>query len=1032
VRSALLAIFLTLSPVALAAQMTVSGRVTVGDRPIQGVTVGIPSLDVESRTNADGVFNFLVRAAQVRGQTVELVARHRRFGTRSVQIQLTGGSLVHNFALSGERPSPADRPLPGPDQPTRTAPAPITDVPTSAVSRHTVDSTAFAELAGASDVTNALAGRIPGLLVTSAQTPGGASLMVHRAPRSFSGSLQPLIVVDGVPLDNTSVPSGPAQQFGLGGFDYGSPLSNLALDDIATVTLLATAEATPLYGSRAANGVLVITTKRPHGGSAGVQYAARARFSGHSPTRLPAYQSRFGQGLGGQFEFFDGQGGGTHDDVDQSWGPPLDGQPIAQASLTEARRPDVRHWLPRASGVRDYFDGGRSIDANASIQGSRGGSSGRASVTASDVRGLTPNATARRLGIALQGAAQPTSRLTATANMQVISNSAEERPGTGFDEINPVAGFTRLGRQVDLDALRGSIRDANNEQLNWIYTARNNPFFQTVENSNDDKRAHVIGGARLAYAFTPAFGATLHAGTSDLRERRNYEVAEGWRSGYPTALGRADFSGSGAQAQRLTANDRIMGVSFNGVAPLSALNLMATAGFEARTSEFETRTTVITGASAGRPGSVVTDTQAGSHDVNAVFLTAALSRGAWLTLHGGARIEQSSSFSDALGSAVFPSFSVSYDAAQKIAAIRALGLGAARLRASWWRAGNEVTARSLTGAFTGGAAASPAVGFPVSDAVPERTTGVELSSELATPGNRLALDFTVYRERSSELFVGTLSVQSAEVFNSGFELQLRAVPVSSVLGPRWDVAASFTRNTSTVDELGGGLTEVPLGPSLWGASLTARKGYPVGTIVGSRYLRDPTGVLLLSNGLPISDGSSSVLGSWQPAWATSLQSGLRFGGAEVALLFDARVGGKVFSATNLWGSYAGTLESTVVGRDGMTVAGIDRLTGSPNTTEVTAEEYFHSLATIHEAWVFSASYAKLREARLTYEVPLTFVPGLRGQVGRFSFMARNLFTIADAPNIDPETALSSTSFQGFEMGQLPSTRSVGFVLSITP
>lgn len=1018
---------LAFTPSAALAQMAVSGRVTVSDRPIQGATVGIPSLQIETRTSADGSYIFLVRSAQVSGQTVELVARHRQFGSRSARIALLGKDLVHNFALASDR-QVANRPD---TSGATTAPAARRAAVATRASRRTVDSSAFAEAPGPVDVPGVLAGRIPGLNVSGGDAFGGTSLMVYRGARSLSGSIQPLIVVDGVPLEGASPPSGPAQQFGLGGFDYGSPLQDLALGDIASVTLLDAAQAAPLYGSRAANGVLAITTKRA--GGDGLQYATRIRFGGQRAARLPSYQNSFGQGLGGQFEFFDGEGGGINDGVQQSWGPALDGRPLAQASLTEPGRPDVRHWLPRSNAAGDYLDGGNDIDANATVQAVRGAHRGRASITASSVSGVAPGSALQRLGAALSGSTQPSSRLSATGNLQVISKTAEHRPGTGFDEINPLSGFTRMGRQVDLDALRLSRRDDAGAQINWIYTGRNNPFFQPLENSNEDKSSHVIGGTSVTLALTPRLSATAHVGLDRIEGRRGFEVGQGWIGGYPTALGRSDFRGGGAQEQELSSSDLLTGVSLDAVSRVSGLDAAATAGFEVRKNKFESNTSVTMGSFDGLPGGVAVADQSGSHDVNAFYLTGQLTRGSALAVNAGARVEQSASFSDALGQAIFPSLSISYDVAQSASALQNIGLGTARLRASWWRAGNELTTGTLARVFAGGGtAASPTLGLPAMDLVPERTSGMEIGAELATPGSRLALDIAVYRERASEVLIGTLGGQAAEVLNSGVELQLRTSPITSVLGPRWDLTASFASNNSRVEAFSGGAAEAALGPTLWGAWLTARTGQPVGTIVGTRYLRSSDGQLLLSSGLPVSDGSSSVLGSWQPDWTASVESRVRLGGAEMALLFDARVGGEVFSATNLWGSFAGTLESTVDGRDGMTVAGLDNLTGSTNTTQVTAEEYYHALAAIHEAWVYDASYAKLREARLTYEFPLRFFPGLRSQVARVSLTGRNLLTFAKAPNIDPEAALSSSTFQGFEMGQLPGTKSIGFVLSITP
>ncbi|MGH9631710.1 MAG: SusC/RagA family TonB-linked outer membrane protein, partial [Bryobacteraceae bacterium] len=170
-----------------------------------------------------------------------------------------------------------------------------------------------------------------------------------------------------------------------------------------------------------------------------------------------------------------------------------------------------------------------------------------------------------------------------------------------------------------------------------------------------------------------------------------------------------------------------------------------------------------------------------------------------------------------------------------------------------------------------------------------------------------------------------------------------------------------------------------------------------------------------------------------PDWTATVRSTFRIRNADVAFLVEARKGGKIFSATNLWGSRAGTLESTVLDREtGKLIPGIDSITGAANATTVSVEDYFHALGGIHEPWVYDASYAKLRELRISYETGLTRIPVLAAQTLRISLVGRNLWTWAKAPNIDPETALSAGTFQGFEMGQLPSSRSLGLQLSITP
>jgi hypothetical protein len=922
----LVALAILLLPIPARAQMTVEGQVTNATGvPVQGASVGISALGISTRTRADGRYAFLISAAQVRGQTVAIVARHGRFGSQTLQIQLTGGSLMVDFVLTtGERPRIPD--MPRPEAPTADSTRGFFSAP-----RAEAHAGVFEEPAGPIDLASALAGKYPGLNVTSASGVGASAAMVYRGPRSFLGDIQPLVVVNGVPVDNqpfTTV----SQRFGLGGFDYGTPLQDIALDDIATYELLNPAIAAILYGSRAANGVLSITTKSGRE-ITGFRISVAQRFTAESSTRLPSYQNAYGQGLGGAFEFFDGRGGGINDAIEESWGPRLDGSPIAQASLTEAGRPDVRYWLPSPNGVRDYLGSARTIETSVALLGSRESSNLRAALNVRNATGLTPNAGARRFGLTVGGEAQAASRLMTTANFQIIGSRAEDRPGTGFDEINPIAGLTRMGRQVDITALRRRLRDDAGEPLNWIYTGRNNPFFATSENSNDDERTHIIGAVGLTYTLTKWLDATLRAGSDDYTETRSITIADGWKGGFPTTVGRGDFSGGGSDHQSVKAAERVADLSFQtAVSRVAGVDLSMTAGAAIRNHEFETKAVVIDRPASG--AAATTDVvRSGKHDVTAFYALASASRQNYLTLSGGARLEQSSSLPNQY-SAIYPSASVTYDAVRRIAALREnLGLGVAETYTRWWRSGNEITNRSLTQMYFAG-------GIPIAPADdvsgPERTTGLELGTRLASASDRWGFGLTGYRERSTQLLFATavgdgsaVLSQTGEIFNSGFEMTLRAAPVR---GDRidWNVAAAYARNTSTVDALREGVLEGQLSPALFDAGLAARIGSPVGLIVGTQYLRDAaSGTLILRNGLPIADALSTltVFGSWQPDWTASVQSRLRYAGAELSVLFDVRMGGKVFSATNLWGSYSGNLESTVAGReDSLLIAGTDSVT----------------------------------------------------------------------------------------------------------
>jgi ferric enterobactin receptor len=256
------------------------------------------------------------------------------------------------------------------------------------------------------------------------------------------------------------------------------------------------------------------------------------------------------------------------------------------------------------------------------------------------------------------------------------------------------------------------------------------------------------------------------------------------------------------------------------------------------------------------------------------------------------------------------------------------------------------------------------------------------------------------------------------------------------VGPNveWTIDARYAKNTNSVDDLTGGAAAVALGPTVNGLTVEALKGFALGALVGNAYQRDPaTGALLLQAGHPIADTKARVLGVMAPDWTGGVNSTLRIGVVEVAALVDARIGGSIFSTTNFLGATSGTLAETAFRPDtGLLISGIDVATGKANTQHVTTEAYYHSLASIQERWIYDASVVKLRDLRLTVALPLRMLPVFSAQSVRIALIGRNLAMWTKAPNIDPETALSASSFQGIEMGQLPTARSIGLQLSITP
>jgi hypothetical protein len=250
------------------------------------------------------------------------------------------------------------------------------------------------------------------------------------------------------------------------------------------------------------------------------------------------------------------------------------------------------------------------------------------------------------------------------------------------------------------------------------------------------------------------------------------------------------------------------------------------------------------------------------------------------------------------------------------------------------------------------------------------------------------------------------------------------------------VTANYAQNKNRLEALYGTSNTFLVGSKFFNVSIEARLGEPYGSIVGRDFRRDSLGRMVLSSssGTPLAALQTSVLGNIQPTWTGGFINTFRYKGFDLSGQIDARIGGQLYSATNSWGLYAGILKETLQGReDSVTVSGV-LANGTEVTRKVSAENYWHGLGynSGDITSVVDASYVKLRELRLGWALPASLTRGLSSYRMNVALVGRNLWMHANAPNIDPETAFSAGNQQGLEMGQLPSTRSLGFQVSVTP
>jgi TonB-linked SusC/RagA family outer membrane protein len=1040
----------------------VSGTVTSdANAPIQGVSVAIPTLGVGALTDEAGRYSFAVPAPRVQGQTATITARRIGFRQSSATITLTGGAITQDFRL----PS---------------APTQLEEVVTLALGEQvnkkavTVSQQSLSndELTRTRDINiaNSLAGKVAGITINSATTQGGSARVVIRGANSITGKNEPLYVIDGIPIDNSNFANGTTQR-GYGGYDYGNAAQDINPDDIAEISVLKGPTAAAIYGSRAANGAIIITTKNGRGMS-GFGWSASTNMTMENPLRLPEYQNTWGQGFGGVFcdtlnkttpayatcgfNFVNGIGGGRNDGADESWGPRLDGTMRNQFSLTTPRTGELRPWVAHPDNVKDFFETGRTVITNVSTQGANDKGNFRLSLSNMDVKGIVPNNSLGRLTGTLNAGANVSSRLNASGNITYTKNSGQNRPGTGYDEGNPMMGFVWFGRQVDVASLKTHITTPTGNMINWNYNYHSNPYFAQYVNSNRDDRDRVTGSAQATYTFAPWLKGMARTGTDFYRDYRDYKIAKSWVGGLFD--GGSYAQGGFQEATRfnretntdflVTANHSFM----DGVLG-TKLDLGGNQRYvQYRLSAFGTDRLVIPGTySIGNSAVPVSPQEAlRQKRVNSLYAQSDLSFRDYLFLHLTARNDWSSTLPKDNNSYFYPSASVGFvftEAAPMTTMGNLLSYG--KLRAGWSRVGNDAeNPYALDLAFTPGTAFGSVGQFPVNDTLPnanlqpERTEGWELGFETQWVNNRVGLDFTYYDQKSTnQILYADVSraagftkalVNAGVLTNKGIEAQFTAVPVEMANSFKWNVTVNYGMNRNQVKELYGSLQTVQLGPSHWGATVEARKGEPYGAIYGNPFLRDASGQLITVDGLPQYDPVKRVLGHYTPDWTGSINNEFRFRRMDFSFLFDTRQGGNIFSTGNMWGAYAGILKETENRVRDMIVPGIDANTGVANDVKVSTEDYYHSLYLIQERWVYDASFIKLREVRIGYDVPASLASRARLTSIRAAVVGRNVALWAKAPNIDPETAFSTTNMQGIEMGQLPSTRSIGFQLSVTP
>jgi TonB-linked SusC/RagA family outer membrane protein len=941
------------------------------------------------------------------------------------------------------------------------------------------------------NIVNSLSGKFAVVQVRGNGTQGGASRVVIRGANSITGNNQPLFVVDGIPVDNFS-----SRVVGFGGFNYANTAQDINPGDIETISILSGPNAAALYGSRAANGVVLITTKRGVTATGG-QVTASQMVTWETPLRLPDYQDEYGQGAFGMFSYRNGDAAGVFDQFDESWGPPLDGRLIPQFDSPidpETGLPVPTPWIARPDNVRNFFDTGRTLTTNVALAIANDQANARLSFSNQSMDGIVPAHTNKRMTVGFTGGLQISERLRAEASAQYIDSEGRQRPGIGDHPTNPMSQFIWFGRQVDVEVLKQNWNTTRTEgeqigrPYSWNYRFQPNVYYMRYANTNSDDRDRLIGNVSVTYDVLPWLSAMVRTGTDYYQDKRKYTFAQGIynTTGFDPRVGTGRYTvgtngafGDWSIGFQETNTDFILTAAPDLGLPFST---RFTAGANRRDWRRQQNLVFVSDLTA--PGIYSASNARGTPDVwdqllrrrvNSLYGQAELGYDDFLFLTVTGRNDWSSTLPAANRSYFYPSVSGSFVFSEIIPSLENTPLDYGKLRASWALVGNDTDPYSLRNTFT---TSTPEAGLPFnglprfgvrntlanSNLKPEETESFEIGAELGFLDGRVGLDLTWYTSTTrDQIMAAPVSrasgytgqiLNAGSVENRGVEAVVSVVPVRTP-DFRWETSFTYGRNENKVVSLAEGVTGLSLG-GFWGVNVFAR-------LIGRGFVRTADGQIVIGeSGAPLITGTTKVIGNYNPDWIGGMTNTLKYKGVSLSFLIDTQQGGNIFSVTNYFGRYAGVLEETAKGRcqptgvpdvegmprcnaeTGLIVPGVKIVnivqngeradtTFAPNDIVIDAQNYAWGLYDNQEAHVFDATYWKLRELTLAYELPtrLTNRIGVSGL--NVALVGRNLALWGtNVPHIDPETGFDASNVQGIEHAQIPTPRSIGINLSVRP
>ena len=935
---------------------------------------------------------------------------------------------------------------------------------------------------------NALAGRVAGVNVTKiASGPAGSSRVVIRGAKTLGGTSgtnynQPLYVVDGIPMDNTNW----GQSGTWGGPDWGDGMNSISPDDIESITVLKGAASAALYGSRAASGVILITTKKGGDGKGlGIEFNSNVVFE--KVNNVTDWQHGYGSGgmMGPSIATQVATKPMTQEQgfndywYDQAWGPKFDGDSTIQ--FDGQKRP----YAYTGDNWSRFYQTGTSVTNSLSLTGGSESQNFRASIANLNNTGVIPNSGFDRLNLTLATNSKFGNKLTFVAKMMYSHEKAKNRPmisdlpGNAILSVYTIPADQNvtdyMGDPNKLGAVPEGVTTPDEKAPGEEFQAtaniyRQNPYWAAYQFVNSDKRDRIIASGQLRYDITDFFYIqvkggmdwyTLRAtnltpqgtgyqpgGSINEYERPNREVNLEYITGFNKSFGKINV-------------DAFFGG--NQMRKSSELFVLSGSGFH---TPFH--------AAINNSNSQTFFYQYEGVAINSLFASAEIAFNNYLFITGTARKDWFSTLQPGKNSILYPSVGVSFvfsDALTMLPQWLSFGKG----RMSWAQVGDASSVRprdtqltySVDHTHVGKPMAyfSSRGNFPNPSLRPFRSEELEFGLDVRFLENRIGLDLTYYSQATTDDILQsaisnasgffTTSVNLGKITNEGVEVLLTASPIKSAV--TWDVSLNFAMNNSTVVSLLPGqdtlFVEEPRPRTV---AIQHIVGHPFGMITGLKQQKDPDGRLVFdSDGAPVTSGKYEILGNGVPEFTGGLNNSLTYKQFNLAFLIDFKSGGEIYSGTNAWMTYYGFHKQTLAGREGessLTVIGShqtgvddngttsdlsdDQPIYEPFTKTLTPGEaanywkWFPNVASDH--FVYDASFIKLRQLTFGYSFSRRMLGNLPFKALTLSIVARNLAILyKNVENIDPESSYTSSNGQGLDFFGMPATRSFGFNLKAT-